>query len=31
MNLSVDCGVDKMEKFLDMVQKVNIFWAQNRD
>ena len=31
MNVSVDCGVDKMEKFLDMVQKVNFFWAQISD
>ena len=31
MNVSVYCDVDKMEKCLDMVQKVNIFRAQNRD
>ena len=31
MNVPVDCGVDKMEKCLDIVQKVNIFRAQNRD
>ena len=31
MNVSVDCGVDKMEKFLDMVQKVNFFWSQISD
>ena len=31
MNVSVDCGVDKMEKCLNMVQKVNIFRVQNRD